>query len=540
MNRNTAVWIIAAAVIGACSAAWAQDTGVQNIDTVIAEASEFRAEAQYRQAVDVLKKAAVQYPGSDVIFLELGKTWAEMAGDASRKSDMITAMEGVNKGFEALDKAVALNPDNIETRIYYGIFAVNVPGFFGKTQAGVDNLEYALEKAADDAETELTVLQYLGLGYKNLGRYAEALKTLEKALSLSPSEQEAEFIRKNIREAEKLLQEKKPVQEGDGQIQGSAEELLAQAKEYFKQGNLGEAKEAAQKSINIDDTSAEAHFLLARIFEQDATEGYDERVYEDTDTRSNLAFKMTELLEKAYSLDSSSTEIAVYYATAAVMMPFFVGRMDTGISILESIQQQQGLSDSLKKHVDYVLGYAYRKKGNSMWLNVVRGFPNSEEAEDIYDEYGLRETVHSASAPGPNTVTITFHLGFRDELEPQTAVWIEDNDGGFIKTVYVSGFSAHAREKQVNLPIWSAKSKYETNGTTGASIDWGKHTFFWDVTDSNNKKVVPGTYTVIVESSWWPSMKYGRAEAHIEIGKKKASARGSFEPYIPRLAVEYK
>ena len=160
--------------------------------------------------------------------------------------------------------------------------------------------------------------------------------------------------------------------------------------------------------------------------------------------------------------------------------------------------------------------------------------------QNVYNEFGLRKTDHSTDENLKHRVKISFHLGFQDELPPQTAVWIEDEKGAFIKTVYVSGFSGYAKEKQVDLPIWANKSEFETNGTTGASIDWGKHTFLWDLTDKNNKKVKSGKYTVIVESSWWPSMKYARAEAVIRIGKKKNQVLKDNKPFIPWLFVEYK
>ena len=134
---------------------------------------------------------------------------------------------------------------------------------------------------------------------------------------------------------------------------------------------------------------------------------------------------------------------------------------------------------------------------------------------------------------------MTFHLGFKDELEPQTAVWVEDADGKFVKTLYVSGFSAFAKEKQVNLPRWSGNSKFETDGTTGASIDWGKHTYSWNLTGHDGKRVKDGMYKVFVEAAWWPSMEYGRALAEIRVGPVSDEATAKKGPHIPILKVQY-
>jgi hypothetical protein len=58
----------------------------------------------------------------------------------------------------------------------------------------------------------------------------------------------------------------------------------------------------------------------------------------------------------------------------------------------------------------------------------------------------------------PPYLTIGFIMGYRDELAPQTAVWIQDQAGAFVKTVYVSGFSGNAKMKQVDLPVYADKS----------------------------------------------------------------------------------
>jgi hypothetical protein len=134
---------------------------------------------------------------------------------------------------------------------------------------------------------------------------------------------------------------------------------------------------------------------------------------------------------------------------------------------------------------------------------------------------------------------VTFHMGFMDELAPQTAVWVEDPEGNHVKTLYVSGFSGYAKEKQVVLPHFAERTSFETDGTTGASIDWGKHIYVWDLTGHDGKPVKKGTYKIKVEISWWPTMKYGLAEADIQVGKKPQEVIVSKKPFIPLLKVAY-
>jgi hypothetical protein len=119
-------------------------------------------------------------------------------------------------------------------------------------------------------------------------------------------------------------------------------------------------------------------------------------------------------------------------------------------------------------------------------------------------------------------------------------VWIEKKSGKFIKTIYVSGFSGYAKEKQVNLPMWTNSSKFaDVDGVTSASIDLGHHIYVWDLKDTSGKKVKSGEYIVKVETAYWPSMQYQRVEAPIRIGKKERRVVVEEGNLIPYLEVKY-
>jgi hypothetical protein len=137
-------------------------------------------------------------------------------------------------------------------------------------------------------------------------------------------------------------------------------------------------------------------------------------------------------------------------------------------------------------------------------------------------------------------LVVDFILGFRDELPPQTAVWIEDKKGDFVKTIYVSGFSGFAKEKQVNLPTWSKSSEFvDVDGITSASIDLGQHIYVWDLKDSLGKKVKPGEYSINIEIVYWPSMRYQLVSTVIKIGKEKDHRVIEEGCFIPYLGVDY-
>jgi hypothetical protein len=225
------------------------------------------------------------------------------------------------------------------------------------------------------------------------------------------------------------------------------------------------------------------------------------------------------------------------YGLMCVQMPFFVGKTDEGLSILEAMSKEAGLPDSIRNEATYQLGFGLRKKGRGVWADFVKNNPDAEQASSVYREYGLRE--NSSESKAGEKVRVQFHLGFQDELEPQTGLWIEDAEGRFVKTLYVSGFSGFAKEKQVVLPEFAARTKFETDGNTGVSIDWGKTAFDWDLTGASGKRVKPGVYTIRLEVSWWPSMRYETADAKIRVGGKAGETTVSRDPLIPRLRVQY-
>jgi hypothetical protein len=133
-------------------------------------------------------------------------------------------------------------------------------------------------------------------------------------------------------------------------------------------------------------------------------------------------------------------------------------------------------------------------------------------------------------------VYVDFELSYRDELAPQTAVWVENTEGEFVKTLYVSGFSGYAKEQQVNLPVWAKSSEFaDVDAITGASIDLGHHVYIWDLSDYTGKKVGSGEYKIFVEVSYWPSMQYQRVEAPIVVGNgasRKVVEEGNIIPYL--------
>jgi hypothetical protein len=176
----------------------------------------------------------------------------------------------------------------------------------------------------------------------------------------------------------------------------------------------------------------------------------------------------------------------------------------------------------------------------SYWTQVVNDDQDQEAVRLALA--GMRPSVDHfdrSRYAGP-VVVVDFVLGFRDELAPQTAVWVEDSQGKFLRTVYISGFSGNAKGAQVVLPEYARISGYgDADAVTGASIDIGHHIYVWDLTDQAGKRVEPGNYTVKVEVSYWPSMKYQIESAAVRVGAKDSRTVVEKGNYLPYLEVEY-
>ena len=111
----------------------------------------------------------------------------------------------------------------------------------------------------------------------------------------------------------------------------------------------------------------------------------------------------------------------------------------------------------------------------------------------------------------------------------QVAVWIEDQNGSYIDTVYVTRFtSAGGMIKRPNsLPIWVEKSKWDPNDvervhavTQATPTQNGPLAVVWDCTDEKGQPVSAGNYVYLVETNidgenriiWRGSFTVGGAE----------------------------
>lgn len=122
------------------------------------------------------------------------------------------------------------------------------------------------------------------------------------------------------------------------------------------------------------------------------------------------------------------------------------------------------------------------------------------------------EQTTSADAPtgspaGPY-VEISLSFNHRSGIASnQFAVWIENNEGEFIKSLFVTHFAANGgwKNRPDALPFWAEKSGLSTgtaqtaDAVSGATPKSGQQSYIWDCTDESGQTVVMGEYHFIVE-----------------------------------------
>ena len=513
-----------------CSAA-------QTINEFIQKAEEQSQAGDIETAIRVMEEAIEKYPTDATAHAWLGGYLSQSAGQSD---DMMFQATRSGKAFEHLDKAVALDSLNAYARFFRGIMGVMVPPFMGRLNQGITDLNGVLKivKAHPETVSEGTVdkvYHYLGKGYLKKGQKDKARESWEEIIRRAPDSPMANEARSHLKE----LAQKKQVVEADKERETEDQRGdLDMARHSIEEGNPEKAVVLLKNIVATDTTDAVALAWLGLARAAMAGESYDERISEDTDFRTNAPLEGYTLLDKAVTMAPENPEIRLLRGLLGSELPAFMGKTEQAIDDLNKVIETSS-SDSLTSLALYYLGLAYKRKGLSVWEDLITSYPQTEGTRMAFGAMKpLESEIEGSGLSGP-TVTVRFAIGFETELEPQTAVWVEDEQGQFVKTLYVSGFSGHVGATQTALPKWAEASDFETDATTGASIAAGWHVYMWNVTDHDGNQVRDGTYTVNVEVHHWPSMQYQIASAPIEVGGREKVSRVNVGNLIPSLEVRY-
>jgi tetratricopeptide (TPR) repeat protein len=516
-------------------------TQAKSLKEYIEEAKVNQNSGKIAEAVKIMEKAIEEYPDNSSAYAYLGLYTGMQAGETK---DMAKAGELAFKSFGQLDKAVSLDSLNRVARLHRGIMGVSVPEFLGKLDNAVKDLEFIIkiyQKTPEKVSKEILVQTYnfLGEGYEKKGKIDKANIAWKKVIELDPESDLAEKAKKHLTENLTTPTRAPEVKTTEPIKYINPKELIKSGKSHLEKGECEKAVEVFKKLVEIEPKNLEAYTYLAKALGCLAEKGYDENIYENTDYMSGIAFGVMNTLDKAIDLAPENPDIRLLRGSVGVHMPFFLGKLTQSIEDLNMVLESKA-DKSKKAEALYYLGIAHQKKTMEYWDKVIADYPSTEASKMVLE--GMRPKVKriDPSKFKDPVVSVDFVLGFQDGLAPQTAVWIEDKNGKFVKTLYVSGFSGHVKEKQLWLKEWAASSKYiDADAVTAASIDVGQYIYLWDLKDYNGKSVKSGEYVVKVEVSSWPSMEYQLASVPIEIGGKEKRSATEEGNVIPSLVVTY-
>lgn len=129
-------------------------------------------------------------------------------------------------------------------------------------------------------------------------------------------------------------------------------------------------------------------------------------------------------------------------------------------------------------------------------------------------------------------VKISYYLNWINRIgSNQLAIWIEDENGNLIKTIYVTKFTAKGgyKKRAQALRTWVKKynpwnkSEKELDSITAATQKPGVNKVIWDCKDEKGNPVKDGKYYYVIEGNiYFDNMVYAKGE--IVIGKNKNSS----------------
>jgi hypothetical protein len=120
----------------------------------------------------------------------------------------------------------------------------------------------------------------------------------------------------------------------------------------------------------------------------------------------------------------------------------------------------------------------------------------------------------------------------------QFAVWIENDKGQFIKTLYATRYTANGgwSRRPSSIPVWVKQSglsdmtKTQIDALTGATPRTGILTYTWDGTDSRGAAVPAGNYVIILEGTLrWENQVYYRAPIRLGQGTTTATVNVEYK-----------
>lgn len=144
----------------------------------------------------------------------------------------------------------------------------------------------------------------------------------------------------------------------------------------------------------------------------------------------------------------------------------------------------------------------------------------------------------SSSEQTPGSVKIKYNLNYIRKLASnQVAVWIEDSQGNYVRSIYASKYTADGGYKQrpealtewISKSGWKNATKNEIDTISGATQSPGNINLIWDCKDEKGAAVKPGKYTYIVEGNiYWGSRVLYKGDIDIGNSANTSNAKANY------------
>jgi len=376
----------------------------QTLDEYIKKAGDFQKSYELDKAVNIMSEAVKKYPKKADAYSYLGLYIGMQAGVTK---DFMEAGKKINKSFEMFDKAVLLDPKNPTPRFHRGLMGVNIPEFLGKLDSGIKDLEILIKITKESPEKVskdilISTYNFLAKGYQKKKEKRRAILAWKKVIELAPGSDLAKKAEENIKkisntEINKKVEKRKPdsleITRLKKQVKNEPNNsalLIKIGKAYIDEKDFEEARKTLKKAIKIGSKDIKAYKLLIFVIKELAGTEYDERIYEDTNLRTNLAFELMRFIDKACALSPDDVEIRLLRGIMGIEMPFFVNKLEQAIKDLTWISKRD-VPESYKAKALFWLGKAYQKKAMGYWIKVVSKYPKTEASKYVFS--GLRPKI---------------------------------------------------------------------------------------------------------------------------------------------------
>ncbi|AGK97021.1 DUF2271 domain-containing protein [Clostridium pasteurianum] len=178
----------------------------------------------------------------------------------------------------------------------------------------------------------------------------------------------------------------------------------------------------------------------------------------------------------------------------------------------------------------FLSGCSIKKSNN---LSNSSSIPNNNVKTNESTSYSS-----SSSEQTPGSVKIKYNLNYIRKLASnQVAVWIEDSQGNYIKSLYASKYTADGGYKQrpealtewISKSGWKNATKNEIDTVSGATQNPGNINLTWDCKDEKGAAVKPGKYIYIVEGNiYWGSRVLYKGDIEIGNSENTSNAKANY------------